>query len=452
MKVREAAKSAEQVRIEVTLDADEVDAYTANAYMVLAMRHDLQPESGKTSRDVVCEHLDADLIADHISKAAIDASWQLALDSKALHVIGIPDCSYERPFEPGQAFTYVADAVRRPVFELASYDPVELFRQDAEVSDEEIDAYIERETARFKVAVIDEDPAHDVVKPDSTIRISMRTKKDGQEYAPLTFDMRDYGLGVGDMPDGFDEHLVGLHVGDSVSFAFEGPDLQNVHKGMTLPVTFDTTVTVMHMLAHEHPAIDDAWVEAHVKNARTVEQMRARVREEILTSKREEDEQFLKYLAAMQVADRLDGVISDAVFEAAYKLAAFQFQTAMRQQGMTAQQYYKQHDTNAQEFASNLMMQTRAQLKQQFALDAFARHLGMEVDDEYMMHYYDLIDSGKAEDVKRQVEEAGQLTVTREAALRMRVNEWLVENAVEPTEGPNAGIDAADLPDDAVIV
>lgn len=451
MRVREIAKTAERVCVEVTLEPGEVDGYTSNAYMVLAMRHDLRPEPDKTSRDVVNEHLDPEMVAAHVSKAAVDATWQLALDGMGLHVVGIPNCAYERTVVHGEEFTYTADAVRRPVYELESYDPVELFKQEVEVSDEEVDAFIARETRRFMVAVPDDDPAHDVVQPDSMVRMSMVTKKDGEPYAPLTFDARDYELGVGDMPDGFDGHLVGLHVGASVEFSFEGPDLEGARKGVTLPATFDTKVTITHMLRRELPQIDDEWVAAHVKNATTVEQMRARVREEIEGGKSQEDAEYLKYLAAMQVADRLVGTISDEVFEAAYQLAAFQFQTAMRQQGMTAEQYYKQHDTNAREFAADLMMQTRAQLKQQFALDAFARHLHMDVDDAYMMRYYDLIDPGKAEEVKARVEEAGQLTVTKEAALRMRVNEWLVDNAVEPEDGPEGGLTAADLPADAVI-
>ena len=434
MKVRELTKSLEHIVYEVTLEPSEVEKRTERAYMALAMRFDLKPETGKSSRETVEEHLDPVQIGQYVSSTAIDQTWQLAVDQTKAHIIGIPECTYDEAYERGKEFRYIIDAVRRPVFELSSYKPVQLHKSDVEVTEADIDDYIARETKRFMVSAPDPDAADARVAADSFVSIAMETKKNDEAYAPLTFDERDYELGVGDMPDGFDEHLVGLKCGDVVSFEFEGPDLANANKGIAMPATFSTTVTIKGMLKRVLPKVTDEWVREHVKNATSVEQMRKRVHDEVMKSKREEDEQFCRYLAAVQVGDRLEGEISDAVFEAAYGLAASQFQTAMRNQGMTAQDYYKKHDTNAQEFAADLMMQTRSQLKQQFALDAVAAHEHMELSDEDMREYYALIEPGKEDELAKRVAEAGQVTQTREAALRMKANAWLVETSVEPED------------------
>ena len=434
MEVRELTKSLERIVYEVMLEPGEVEKRTEHAYMALAMRFDLKPEAGKSSRETVEEHLDPTQIGQYVSSMAIDQTWQLAIDQAKAHIVGIPDCSYDEAYEHGKKFRYVIDAVRRPVFELSSYEPVQLHRSDVEVTETDIDEYIARETKRFMVSAPDPDAANVPVAADSFVSISMTTKKNGEPYEPLTFDERDYELGVGDMPDGFDEHLVGLRCGDTVSFEFEGPDLASAHKGVAMPASFSTTVTIKGMLKRVLPEITDGWVREHVKNATSVEQMRKRVREEVTKNKEEEDRQFCRYLAAVQVGDRLVGEISDAVFEAAYGLAASQFQTAMQRQGMTAQDYYKKHDTNAQEFAADLMMQTRSQLKQQFALDAIAAHEHMELSDEDMREYYALIEPGKEDELPKRVAEAGQVTQTREAALRMKANAWLVETSVEPQD------------------
>lgn len=452
MKVRETAKTAKRVTLEVTLDTAEVEEHTKNAYMVLAMRYDLKPEAGKTSREVVAERLDAQQVSRYVSSMAIDQTWQLAVDKMGLLVAGIPECVYESPYQGDRQFVYLIDAVRVPVFELSNYEPVELFKENVSVSEEDIDNYIAKETRRFMVSAPDAGATNKHVNEHSFVNIAMQTTKNGTPFDPFCFESRDYELGVGDMPDGFDDHLVGLACGDSVSFDFEGPDLANARKGITMPAQFSTTVTVNGMLKRVLPTIDDAWVKEHVKDCSTVEQMRRRVREEVMASKTEENKQFSNYLAAVQVGARLEGPIPDEVFEAEYKLAASQFQQAMQRQSMTAQQYYKKHDTNAQEFSSDLLRQTKEQLRQQYALDAFARYIGISVTGQDMLEYYALIDPGKEEDVRKQVVLAGQLTQTRQIALRMKTNQWLVDHCVEPEDdGEDSPSTIACVPEGAVV-
>ena len=61
-------------------------------------------------------------------------------------------------------------------------------------------------------------------KGDSCM-IAMKCTENGEELAGLTTDGRTYTAGMGYMPEGFDEGILGMQPGETRTFTFEGPAL-----------------------------------------------------------------------------------------------------------------------------------------------------------------------------------------------------------------------------------
>lgn len=139
--------------------------------------------------------------------------------------------------------------------------------------------------------------------------------------------------------------------------------------------------------------------------------------------------QYRRYIAVSKLSQRLDGNVPDEAFEAAYNELLQSFRTAMRERDMTEEDYFAKEGTNAQDFKASLMMQTREQLRQELALDALARHEGMELTEDDVREYCREQAPGREAQYASHAANQGGMRSLKLAALRTKANKWLVETA-----------------------
>ncbi len=75
------------------------------------------------------------------------------------------------------------------------------------------------ETAEHYAEYVADDP-HPVAKGDS-VKVKLECSEDGKPMPRLTTEGRTYTTGAGYMPDGFDENIIGMNVGETKEFTFE---------------------------------------------------------------------------------------------------------------------------------------------------------------------------------------------------------------------------------------
>lgn len=139
--------------------------------------------------------------------------------------------------------------------------------------------------------------------------------------------------------------------------------------------------------------------------------------------------QYRRYVAVSKLSQRLDGNVPDAAFEAAYDELLQSFRMAMRERDMTEEQYLAKEGITAQDFKTSLMMQTREQLRQEFALDALIRHEGMELEEDDIKEYCREQAPGREVQYAQHAANQGGMRALRLAALRTKANKWLVDTA-----------------------
>ena len=76
------------------------------------------------------------------------------------------------------------------------------------------------------------------------------------------------------MPDGFDENIIGMNVGETKTFTFEGPGIDD--DGNEIVETIECTVTVKEIQKKVVPAIDDAWVAKYMPMYKDAAALRGR--------------------------------------------------------------------------------------------------------------------------------------------------------------------------------
>lgn len=415
------------VPISVTADAGEVDACLRNFYLVMAQSAGLAPEAGKSARDVVVDALGADAVGEAASETVVRQMAPLVLDAAGIDAVGAPSFGCYGYAREGAPFSFDMRVFPKPQIKLVSYDPVELPARGADVAEADVDAFLDR-VARYHPDVVVDEAAVEVAA-DSVVSLAMETLRDGERFEPLCFDEKEYRVGKGDMPDGFDEQLVGARLGQTLSIAYEAEGVDRAPDG-TLPVhAYRSDVTVRAIMKLSAPVIDDAWVMRNISGCVTVGELRAKAREELAAQRTSETAEYDRYLAACAVADRLEGSVPDEAFRAAYAEVLDEFRSMLVRTGATEEGYLRDNGMSAEQLRRTMMSQARERLRQGLALDAVARHEGMKVTKADFKAYLDATYGGQGEEMLGNLAKRGGMRAAQEAALRAKANAWLVETA-----------------------
>lgn len=337
-----------------------------------------------------------------------------------------PQCTSSTVPRRGEQFEFVIHALLKPKYTLTSLEPVEVTVPRYRVPEAAIDEQIEQ-LARMNTSYKKTADTGEPVELGQHVLIDMRTTKNGEEIGGLTGEGRLLELGYDFMPKDFIDHILGMKVGDTRDFDFEGP-----REGATSlddTETFHCTVTVTELQKQIVPKISNAWIEVNLPDAGTVEGLRAQIREQLEAAAEQQSNSDLSIAVDMQLAERFDGKISDEIYESAAGGIYQQMRQGLQQQGKTLEQFMQESGMSQEQVNMQVMLQARDMIRQGFALDKLYDELIGELDDADYEEAYSAFAPGHEDEAKKQFAESGRMYAVREVAKRLKAHRYLLEHA-----------------------
>ena len=411
------------LQYDCTASTQEVSRVLNQASEQFCQQMGIRPIPGKTPAQAVSERLGIKDLDTVIASQAMEMLIPRALDKQGIVPAFTPDLTANVPLKRGRAFQFSLQVMPKPSFELSDYSPVKFTVQPFQSDEDEIDRQIGLIAKEYLTFVAEEaKPIH----AGDSCKIKMRTTKNGEEIPGLTFDQRSYTLGEDLMPKGFDEGLDGMEVGETRTFTFEGPDLdENYNEIME---TYETTVTLLENQKEIVPVVTDEWVKTNMPMYKDVADMRAKIGKEVDDERRKYYEDHKRNQAAAKLAERFDGRIPDEVYEGAMRDEQRTLRQQVAQSGTTWEQFVEQQG-GEQQVSMLLMMTMRQNLIQGYALDAYYRHEGLSYTEDDLNEACFQINPRDPKFVRKQMEKNGLGYALREAAERLRACKHLVEHA-----------------------
>ena len=412
MKVTQKKLDDGRLLIDAVASTAEVSNALNNAHLAFAQQMGMRPEKDKTVAQAAEERMGIKDLDSVVMNQAVEALVPFAIDKVGVIPAFPPQPEPKTALKRGQTFQFGLHLTPKPDYELTSYEPVSITIQEVSIDERQVDEQINQVAERYAEFVAD-DP-HPVRKGDSCL-LAMESYENGEKLPGLTTDARTYSAGAGLMPDGFDENIIGMDVGETKTFTFEGPGIDD--EGNEIVETIECTVTVKEIQKKVAPVIDDAWVAKFMPMYKDVAAMRDDIRRG-------------------ELAKRFKGSIADEVYESMSRNLMNNMRAEVEQQNMTWDQFVEQQG-GEQQFNMMMMMQTRQMLVQGYALDALFRHEGLVVSDEDVQEACAAMNPQNPQGVRRQMEESGRGFALREAAERIKANKWLLEHADITVKDPN---------------
>ena len=162
---------------------------------------------------------------------------------------------------------------------VGNYKGLEYASQKASVTDEEVDAEIQR---RLQKAAKTENSKTGKVENGDTINISFVGKIDGKEVEGGSSESTDITVGTTQMIDGFVEGLIGKNVGESVTLNLKFPDDYGKTDLQGKAVEFKVTINSKKKISV--PKLNTEFVKKNSKY-KTVKEYKEGVKKELLNQK-----------------------------------------------------------------------------------------------------------------------------------------------------------------------
>jgi len=252
-------------------------------------------------------------IQSEVLKRLVPAAVEQAIDESGLTVIGQPDVHLdnENLDKLGQeSITLHAHVEVMPEVALGEYRGIEAARRTRPVTDEEIERVIENlREASASLQPVEDRPSQE----GDTVTVDFQGRYvEPQEEEDINVSDVDIVVGgPGVLPE-FNENMTGVQPDEVKTFTVNYPEdfgpggRQEDEKRRGLAgKTIEYTATVMAVRRKEVPALDDDWVKSlGEEEVETVEQLRARVRENLTKTAEHESEHRLRDEVLGQLIER----------------------------------------------------------------------------------------------------------------------------------------------------
>ena len=262
-----------------------------------------------------------------------------------------------------------------PEVELGQYKGLEAPKAELSVTDEEVEAELDRKANDVARIVTVERPAQE----GDTVVIDYKGLKDGVPFDGGSAEGYELRLGSHSFIPGFEDQLIGAVAGDEKDLDITFPADYHAKELAGAPVVFQ--VKVHEVKETQVPAKDDELAK-DVSEFDTLEELKADLRKGIETRKQEEIDRAFESTLMEQVAEgaKLELPAAMIAEEVDNELQNFDYQ--LRSPGMRLEQYSKMLGGDLSGFRNSIRPSAEKQVRLRVVLNAIAEAEGIEVSEE----------------------------------------------------------------------
>ena len=304
-------------------------------------------------------------------------AYEAAVKEAGIEVVAQPKIDVVS-MEKGQDWTISAEVVTKPEVKLGAYKDLEVSVEvSKEVTDEDVDARIERERNNLAELVLKEGPAAE----GDTVVIDFVGSVDGVEFDGGKGDNFSLGLGSGQFIPGFEDQLVGHKAGETVDVVVTFPE---DYQAADLAGKEAKFVTTIHEVKEkEVPALDDELAKDIDEEVETLAELKEKYRKELAEGKEAAYKDAVESAAidlAVENAEIVD-LPEEMVHEEVHR-SVNEFLGNMQRQGISPDMYFQITGTTQEDLHKQHEADAEARTKTNLVIEAIAKAEGFEASAE----------------------------------------------------------------------
>ncbi len=427
-----------KVKMEIELPEDKVEEALDKAYKKVVKDVNVPGfRKGKAPRKILETKYGPEIFyEDAVQIMVPDAYSQALAEETEIEPIDEPDIDIVQ-IEKGKPLIFTATVEVMPEVELGEYKGIEVEVEREEVTEEQVNNYLEglREQHARLVAVEDEEG--EAAEGDMLL-LDFKGYVDGEPFEGG--EAGDYSLeiGSGNLIEGFEEQLIGARPGEDREVKVTFP--QDYHENALAGKEAVFEVKVKELKKKEYPELDDDFAR-EVSEFDTFEEYKEDLFEKFKEEAENRNRQKLESAVIEEAARRSSMKVPEPLVERQIDHMMSELEQRFAMQGLKMEQFLEISGRTREELRSQYREEAVDRVRANLTLDTIIKKEGFGVEDhEVEEKLQELADSYNedVEHIREVIEKQGRLDMMREEVRMRKVIDFLVNHAevkyVEPGE------------------
>jgi trigger factor len=411
--------SPTRVRLSVEVSFEELKPSLDKAYKEVAQSARIPGfRPGKVPPRVIDMRIGRGAVLSEAVNDALPEFYSKAVQEAEVFTLGQPEVEITQ-LNDGKELTFTAEVEVRPKFELPDLATLSVTVDNAEVTDDDVEEYLNNLRERFASLKTAERAA---AEGDYTT-IDLSASVDGELVEDAQASGLSYEIGSGTMLDGLDDALTGLSAGESATFKTE------LVGGEAADREADVTVTVQAVKVKELPELNDEFAEL-ASEFDTLDELEDDTRKQLVRVKKLQQATQARDKAVEAVTDAIDIPLPEKFVEHEQHHARENIDNQLAQMQMSREDYLASIEKTEEEFDADLVEQSNKSVKTSFVLDEVARAENLSVNQAELSYF--VADQAQRMGVSpeyfaRQLTESNQIGAAVTEVLRGKAATTIVE-------------------------
>ena len=330
---------------------------------------------GKVPRAMIEKMYGPGIFFEDAANTLISQEYPKAVDESGLDVVSRPEIDITQ-IEKGKPFIFTAEVAVKPEVTLGTYMGVQVTKEDIFVTDEELDAEIDKEReSNARMITVEDRPVAD----GDTAVIDYEGFVDGEAFEGGKAENQPLVIGSHSFIDNFEEQLIGKNAGEEVVVNVTFPEEYHAPELAGKPAVFH--VKINEIKSKELPDLDDEFAQ-DVSEFDTLAEYRESVKEKIQKRKENEAEHKREEEAIQKIVEDSQMEIPEAMINTQARSMVDDFANRIAQQGLSMEQYMQFTGMTVEQMLEQMKPDALKRIQNSLVLEAIAKDQDIQISEE----------------------------------------------------------------------
>ena len=387
--------SSNKVKLSFDIDAAKFDEAMGKAYIKVRGQVAIPGfRKGHAPRKMIENMYGEGVFYDEAFELIFDEVYGPAIDENKLEVVDRPQVDIQQ-IGAGKNLQFTCEVFVKPDVTLGEYKGVEVKREHTLVTEDEVNAEIEKERNKQAAEVSVDNRA---VAEGDTVNLDYSGSVDGVKFAGGTAEAQTLKIGSHTFIPGFEEQMVGMNIGEEKDLEVTFPEEYHAKELAGKKAVFH--VKVNSITETQLPALDDDFAK-DISEFDTLDAYKADVRAKLEAQAAERDNNAFTNAVIEKVMANATVEIPDAMVERQIDSMVRNFEARLAQQGLKLADFIKYTGQDEKSFRNQYREQAEKSVRANLVLEAvenvekfeaaeeeidaeiekFAKQIGQNVED-----------------------------------------------------------------------
>ena len=354
-------------KLTVEVPAEDVEKAIQGAYQKMKKSINIPGfRKGKAPRQLIEKMYGKEVFYNEAVDAMLPKAYSDAVEECGEEIVSYPKINVEQ-IESGKPFIFTAEVAVKPAVTLGEYKGIQVEKAPVEVTEEEIQAEVDKEREANSRTVTVEDRA---VQKGDIATIDFEGFVDGVAFDGGKGENYDLEIGSNTFIPGFEDQLVGAEIGKELDVNVTFPEEYGAKELAGKAAVFKCKVNGIKV--KELPAVDDEFAQ-EVSEFDTLDEYKADIKAKLLKEKENEAARAKEDAVIGKIIEGAKMEIPDAMVEYQTRQMLDEFAQRIQSQGISLDQYFQFTGLTEEKYMEEMKPRALQNIQSRLVLEAVAQ-------------------------------------------------------------------------------